>query len=69
MATNDQHQWRTQGEGGPTDKIFLISCSFYGKTWQISMLIPQGWRPLIRTILDPPLNTSVMYMLKVAAFS
>ena len=40
----------------PGTKLFLISCSF-GK---ICMLAPslEGWRPLLRGILDPPLHIS-----------
>ena len=37
-------------------KIFLISCSCFGKTWQICMLEPPsgGSTPPPRRILDPP---------------
>ena len=40
-----------------TDQIFLNFMQFLGKIWQICMLAPllEGWRPLLREILDPPL--------------
>ena len=45
--------------GHPRPKIFSISCSFSQnfKIWQNHMLAPppEGWRPLLRGILDPPL--------------
>ena len=44
------------GAGGPPDQNFLNFMQFLGEIWQICMLAPllEGWRPLLRWILDPP---------------
>ena len=44
----------------PPDQIFLNFMQFLGKfvCWRLSM---EGWRPLLRRILDPPLDTSTLF--------
>ena len=44
-------QWRIQGGVPLWTKVFLISCSFLGKSGKFVC-----WRPLLRGILDPPLG-------------
>ena len=59
-------QWRMKG-GRPWrapplfTKIFLISCSFWGKYGKFVCWRPhlKGWHPLLRGILDPPLHWSL----------
>ena len=42
----------------PTAQNFLNFMQFFGKCWRNRRLEPplKGWRPLLRGILDPPLN-------------
>ena len=48
----------------PQPKIFSISCSFGDIFWQNRMLAPslEGWRHLLREILDPPLFGIIIYI-------
>ena len=45
------------GAPPPTAQNFLNFMQFFRKIWQNHMLAPplEGWRPLLRRILDPPL--------------
>ena len=40
----------------PPPKTFSISCSFPENSAKPYVGAPQGWRPLLRGILDPPLR-------------
>ena len=67
-------QWRIQGGGGSSPgahpplqtKIFLISCSLSENMANLyaGALILEGWRPLLRGILDPSLNWTMKYQVQ-----
>ena len=50
----------------PRPEIFSFSCSFWGKFGKIVCWRPllEGWRPLLRGILDPPLLSTKCFQLQ-----
>ena len=65
-------QWRIQEGGSPgahpplQTKIFLISCSLSENLANLyaGALLLEGWLPLLRGILDPPLNWTMKYQVQ-----
>ena len=58
---NLPNQWRIQGGRPPTDQNFLNFMQFLGKSGKFVCWCPlplEGWRPLLRRILYPPLLMS-----------
>ena len=69
IASNDLEKIRLRLSGGTELLIYNTSGGLIHEGFQIlykyiGLAPPRNWRPLLRQVLDPPLNTIIHYYYK-----